>query len=83
MKNKFLWHWLLQKLNPNIQNPHEDLMIIRKGNPLNALFAQGSALGDRTFKPRPERAKALVGSKAFALSGRWRHTIYTQGVLPA
>ena len=46
----------------------------------NEPSAQGNALGNRTFKPRPERAKAIVGSKAFALSGRWRHTLYTQGV---
>ena len=49
----------------------------RRGDELSA---QGSTLGDRTFKPRPERAKAIVGSKAFAPSGRWRHTLYTQGV---
>ena len=46
----------------------------------NEPSAQGNALGNRTFKPRPERAKAIVGSKAFAPSGRWRHTLYTQGV---
>ena len=49
----------------------------RRGNELSA---QSSTLGDRTFKPRPERAEAIVGSKAFALSERWRHTLYTQGV---
>ena len=46
----------------------------------NEPSAQGSALGDRTFNPRPERAKAIVGSNAFALTGRWRHNLYTQGV---
>jgi len=30
----------------------------------NEPSAQGSALGDRMFKHRPERAKAIVGSKA-------------------
>ena len=39
----------------------------RRGNEPSA---QGSALGERMFKPRPERAKATVGSKAYALSGR-------------
>ena len=41
-----------------------------KGNPLKALFAQGTALGIWTqMEPRPVRAKALASS-AFALSGR-------------
>ena len=35
----------------------------RRGNEPSA---QGNALGDRAFKPRPERAKAIVGCKAFA-----------------
>ena len=35
----------------------------RRGNEPSA---QGNTLGDRTFKPRPERAKAIVGCKAFA-----------------
>ena len=39
------------------------LITPRRGNEPSA---QGSALGDRTFKPRPERAKAIVGCKAFA-----------------
>ena len=48
----------------------------RRGNEPSA---QGSTLGDRTYKPRPVRAKALIGTNAFALSGRCRHVLYTQG----
>ena len=43
------------------------LITPRRGNEPSA---QGSALGVRMFKSRPERAKATVGSKAYALSGR-------------
>ena len=55
------------------------LITPRRGNEPSA---QGNALGNRTFKPRPERAKAIVGSKAFALSGRWRNTLSIPRALP-
>ena len=38
----------------------------RRGNELSA---QGSTLGDRTFKPRPERAKAIVGRRILPFQG--------------
>ena len=55
------------------------LITPRRGNEPSA---QGSALGERMFKPRPERAKATVGSKAYALSGRWRNTHPIPRALP-
>lgn len=55
------------------------LITPRRGNkPL----AQGIALGGKMSDPRPERAKALIVSNAFALSGRWMLTLYTQGDAP-
>ena len=45
----------------------------------NEPIAQGIALGGRMRDQRPERAKALIGNNAFALSGRIKTALYTQG----
>ena len=49
----------------------------RRGNKLQA---QGNAVGKEKHSQRPERAKALTGSNAFALSGRASPALFTQGV---
>jgi hypothetical protein len=48
----------------------------RRGNKLQA---QGIALGNGRRSQRPERAKALTESNAFALSGRKSSALHTQG----
>ena len=42
----------------------------------NEPLAQGNALGKGIRNNRPERAKALLFNKAFALSGRTLSTLY-------
>jgi len=49
--------------------------VTRRGNKLPA---QGDALGKVRHNNRPERAKASLGSDAFALSGRMSHGGHTQ-----
>ena len=62
-----------------------NLMIIRnhviaprRGNKLQA---QGNALGKEKHSQRPERAKALTGSNAFALQGE-HHRLSIPGAMP-
>ena len=45
----------------------------------NEPIAQGIALGKERCSQRPERAKALTESNAFALSGRKSSALHTQG----